>query len=76
MVKKKISNDELFLVRLNVDELHYVGIAAQADEMMAIKYGRPKENVDVCRSVLRKTLESIGRKYWPATAYAEVPVHG
>lgn len=75
-MKKKISDDELFLVRLNVDELHYVGIAAQADEMMAIKYGRPKEDVDICRSVLRKILESIGRKYWPATAYAEVPVHG
>ena len=73
---KKISSDELFLVRLNVDELHYVGIAAQADEMMAIKFGRPKGDVDVCRSVLRKTIESIGRKYWPATAYAEVPIHG
>ena len=75
-MRKKISSDELFLVRLNVDELHYVGIAAQADEMVAIKHGRPKEDVDVCRSVLRKTLESIGRKYWPATTYAEVPVHG
>ena len=75
MQKRMIKKEDLFLVRLNMDELFLVCGAAELDEMMFKKDGR-KEWYEVARSVQRKIGDSIGRRLWPATAYAEVPIHG
>jgi hypothetical protein len=72
---RMVKDDDLFLVRLNTDELHAVCLSAQTEEMVAIKFNRPKY-ARIAGSIKRKAVESIGRKFWPATAYAEVPVHG
>ncbi len=72
---KMIKKDDVFLMRLNTAELFLVSSAAQADEVMFKKDGRP-DLAEVARSVLRKIAEGVDRKTWLDTVYTEVPIHG